>query len=87
MRNLDEYFDFKMGDFVEHRLSRAIQGNGAVIGTVVTRWLEECPGGIQQHYTLSVAVKDDNCIRLASVRFNEVDLELARITKPETPKP
>lgn len=76
-------FKFKIGQFVQHvgKLTHAKKGRdfGWAIGAapvrflVVERVLQECPGGIQRHYTCR-AVFADGHIKDSLFQMNEVEL-------------
>jgi hypothetical protein len=73
MGPLYEHFKFAVGDFVQHvvasnRESRKMQ--------IIERWYQECPGGVQLHYTC-------HAYQCNTVKFIEIELEPYAETKDE----
>lgn len=76
---VDKFFKFKIGDRVRHiaRTSEFMEGKVEDI-FIVQRMLEQCPGGIQLHYTCRALGDEGMATNL--IRFNEV--ELVGISRP-----
>ena len=60
----DDLFEFKIGEILKHKSSP--EGMGPRL-LVCSRWLEQCPGGVQHHYTCA----SDNG---GAQRYNSIEL-------------
>lgn len=70
MSKLDEFFKYKIGDTLKVKSYPKI---GLFLIHIVERSTQECPGGIQFHYTGRVI--STGSIQNDWVRFNEIELE------------
>jgi hypothetical protein len=76
MSELDKYFKHKINSTVKftYRLN-----DKPTVMHIVSRELEECPGGIQYHYYCRQHTEDGYGTQL--VKFNEVELEACDLKK------
>jgi len=67
---LDEFFKFEIDQTVQ--VKNKIKDDLYLVH-IVGRWLEECPGGMQVHY--SGRTLHDDGMSHNGIRFNEIELE------------
>ena len=60
-----DHFKFEIGDFVQHVVSRGRESRKMQI---IERWYQECPGGVQLHYSC-------RAYQCNSARFIEIEIE------------
>ncbi|MEE9581063.1 MAG: hypothetical protein V3V74_07100 [Nitrosomonadaceae bacterium] len=70
MSKLDEFFKFKVGQTLKVKNPTK---KGLFVVHVVERMTQECPGGIQLHYTGRVLSEES--MQNQYIRFNEIELE------------
>lgn len=70
MSKFDEFFKFKVEEILQ---VSAQNGRGLILVQVVERMIQECPGGVQFHYTCRIHHEDS--LGINYVKFNEIELK------------
>jgi hypothetical protein len=78
MSEFDQYFEFQIGEFAGLDGPRG----GSFVLQVVSRWLEECSGGAQKHYSVRARHGGETAlieVSLDRVTFKVHELELRKL--------